>query len=157
MDYEQTYEILLKTQCEAYKKMLQLFDQIEGLDGVLSKLSVQNKPDVNKIHAITLQKERLIQKLDEISLYTEQTQEKLENISGLCQKANVLPLYHRMEELKHRAYHRIGTVIHKEDSNNPGIIKRLTAYKESLELDLKIKDIPLSKRRIFMYMPDRRK
>ena len=45
-------------------------------------------------------------------------------------------------------------VIQKEDSNNPTIVNKLTQYKEKLEIDIKIREIPMAKRKIFFIRPD---
>lgn len=157
MDYRQVYEILLQTQCASYQNMLDLLTRIERLDESLAALSAQNRPDVGKIGAITAQKEYLIGRLDSLSLHAKQAHEELQGLSGLCQEITAHPLCQRMEALKLAAYQRVNAVIEKEDVHNPNIIKRLEDYKEALTLDIKIKDIPLSKRQLFVFIPNKRK
>ena len=157
MEKGQIYEILLRTQCEAYQDMLELLERIERLDEALAAISAQNRPDVRKISTITSQKEHLIQRLDVLSLHAKQAHQELEGMSELYQEISIHPLYQHMKELKLAAYQRITAVIKKEDQRNPDIIKHLEDYKEALTLDIKIKDIPLSKRQIFLFIPNRRK
>ncbi len=157
MENGQIYEILLRTQYTSYQSMLELLTRVERLDEALAAISVQNRPDVNKIGTITARKESLIQRLDALSLHAKQAHQELEAMSELQEEIRMHPLYPRMEELKHAAYRRVSAVIEKEDRNNPDIIKHLEDYKEALTLDIKIKDIPLSKRQLIVVIPDRRK
>ena len=64
------------------------------------------------------------------------------------------PLYLRMEQLQTMAQEELEQVIQKEDSNNPTIVNKLTQYKEKLEIDIKIREIPMAKRKIFFIRPD---
>lgn len=157
MENGQIYEILLRTQYTSYQSMLELLTRVERLDEALAAISAQNRPDVNKIGTITARKENLIQRLDALSLHAKQAHRELESMSGLQEEIRMHPLYPRMEELKLAAYQRVSAVIEKEDRNNPDIIKHLEDYKEALTLDIKIKDIPLSKRQLVVVIPDRRK
>lgn len=157
MDYRQIYEVLLQTQCASYQNMLELLTRIERLDEAFAALSAQNRPDAGKIGAITAQKEYLIGRLDSLSLHARQAHEELQGMPGLYQEIAAHPLCQRMEALKLAAYQRISAVLEKEDLQDPDIIKRLEDYKESLALDIKIKDIPLSKRQLFVFIPHKRK
>ena len=65
-------------------------------------------------------------------------------------------MYQHMEDLQLLSYYRIRTVINKEDINNPDIIARLSNYRESLELDAQIEEVPMSERQVFMFVPDRK-
>lgn len=156
MNFRETYETLLEALCESYRKMLKILDQIEGFDDILAKLSCQHRPDVSKICAITTQKERLIQRLDGFSILVEQLHGQLDPICELCQEVRIHPLYKHMEDLQILNYYRIRTVINKEDINNPDVMRRLADYKESLELDVKIDEVPMSERQIFMFVPDKK-
>ncbi|MCM1184653.1 MAG: hypothetical protein NC337_14885 [Roseburia sp.] len=153
MENQQIYEILLRTQCEAYQNMLALLERIERLDESLAAITAQSRPDVNRIGRITAQKEQLIQRLDALSLHAVQANRELEGMSALCLQIGAHPLYRRSEELKLEAYRRVTAVIRKEDTRNPEIIRHLEAYQEALTLDLKIKDVPLSKRQLFLFVP----
>lgn len=157
MEYRQVYEVLLQTQCASYQNMLEILTRIERLDDALAGICAQDMPSPEKIDAISAQKEYLIQKLDSLSLHAKQAHEELEGMSGLCQEITAHPLYPRMEALKLAAYRRVSAVIEKEDLRNPDIIRRLENYREALTLDIKIKDIPLSKRQLFVYIPNRGK
>lgn len=157
MENEQIYEILLRTQCDSYQNMLELLTRIERLDEALAAITAQNRPDVSKIDTITAQKESLLQRLDALSLHAKQAHQELAGMSGLQEEIRKHPLYLRTEELKLTAYQRVSAVIEKEDRNNPDIIRHLEEYQEALTLDVKIKDIPLSKRQLIVVIPDRRK
>ena len=60
-----------------------------------------------------------------------------------------------MEQLQTMAREELEQVIQKEDSNNPSIVSKLTQYKEKLEMDIKIREIPMEKRKIFFIRPDK--
>ena len=77
-------------------------------------------------------------------------------MSELCHEVFVHPMYQHMEDLQLLSYYRIRTVINKEDINNPDIIARLSNYRESLELDAQIEEVPMSERQVFMFVPDRK-
>lgn len=151
------YENLLQTLCKAYNRMFQILKQIEKCDEALSLLSTLNRPDVDEVLAVTSQTEHLIQTLDKISLAIEPIHAQLDGIMALCQEIKIHPLYYHMEDLQLLTYYYIRKVINKEDINNPEIIRRLNDYKESLELDAKISEVPESQRQVFMFVPDRRK
>ena len=59
-----------------------------------------------------------------------------------------------MERLQTLAREELEHVIKKEDTNNPTIVSNLTQYKEKLEIDIKIREIPMAKRKIFFIRPD---
>lgn len=154
MEYRQIYENLLKTLCNAYRKMFRLLEGIEQCDADLSRLSLQNRPDVGEVSDVTSYKERLICTLDQISLAIEPLHKQLDNIMELCQEVDAHPMYHHMEDLQILTYYYIRKVINKEDINNPNIINRLNSYKESLELDKAISEVPQSQRQIYMFVPE---
>ena len=156
MNYKETYELLLQTLCESYRKMLKLLDQLECFDELLAEISSKHRPDTRKLCAITTQQERLIQNLDQLSILIEQLHERLDPMSELCHEVFVHPMYQHMEDLQLLSYYRIRTVINKEDINNPDIIVRLSNYRESLELDAQIEEVPMSERQVFMFVPDRK-
>ena len=138
MEYRQIYENLLKTLCNAYRKMFRLLEGIEQCDDV------------------TAYKERLICTLDQISLAIDPLHKQLDGIMELCQEVSVHPMYRHMEDLQILTYYYIRKVINKEDINNPDIISRLNSYKESLELDKAISEVPQSQRQVYMFVPDKK-
>lgn len=156
MEYQQIYENLLKTLCNAYSKMFKLLEGVEQCDRELSRLSTQNRPDVKEINDVTAYKENLICTLDQISLAIEPLHGQLDGIMELCQEVRVHPLYYHMEDLQILTYYYIRKVINKEDINNPDIISRLNDYKESLELDKAISEVPQSLRQVYMFVPDKK-
>lgn len=156
MEYRQIYENLLKTLCNGYRKMFQLLEGIEQCDGELTLLSQQNRPDINEINNITGCKERLICTLDQISLAIESLHQQLDGIMELCQEVSIHPMYHYMEDLQLLTYYYIRKVINKEDINNPDVINRLNIYKESLELDKAISEVPQSQRQVYMFVPEKK-
>ncbi|MDE7322919.1 MAG: hypothetical protein K2N73_09380 [Lachnospiraceae bacterium] len=156
MEYRQIYENLLKTLCNAYRKMFQLLEGVDHCDGELTRLSLLNRPSVDEVNNITAYKERLICTLDQISLAIEPLHKQLDGIMELCQEVSVHPFYHHMEDLQILTYYYIRKVINKEDINNPDIIRRLKNYKESLELDKAVSEVPQSQRQVYMFVPDKK-
>ena len=153
MDYRQTYETLLKAQCDSYQQILHLLTNISRCDDELFATSTSVIPDMKKVQAITLKKERLIQSLDTLSLDTEAAKSQISDILLLCSEFSSHPLYLRMEQLQDIAREQLQHVLVKEDTNNPSITNNLTEYKEKLETELKIRDIPMEKRQIFFVFP----
>lgn len=153
MDYRQTYETLLKAQCDSYQQILHLLTNISRCDDELFATSTSVIPDMKKVQAITLKKERLIQSLDTLSLDTEAAKSQISDILLLCSEFSSHPLYLRMEQLQDIAREQLQHVLVKEDANNPSITNNLTEYKEKLETELKIRDIPMEKRQIFFVFP----
>ena len=154
MDYRQNYEIFLKTQCDAYQQMLFAITQISECDDILLSSSTAETPDVDAIQAITSKKDYYIQMLDKLSLETEQEKRRIADILYLYNNFHFHPLYLRMEQLQTMAREELEHVIKKEDTNNPTIVSKLTQYKEKLEIDIKIREIPMAKRKIFFIRPD---
>ena len=155
MNYRQNYEELLQTQCDAYQQMIQIITQISECDDCLLSSSIQDTPDVNKVHEITYKKESLIQKLDTLSIHTEQSKGRIADILYLYKDFQIHPLYLRMTKLQEIVRTELQQVIDKEDNNNPSITNKLTQYKEKLETDIKIREIPMEKRKIFFIYPDK--
>lgn len=154
MDYRQNYEMLLKTQCDAYEQILFAITQISECDDILLSASTTEAPDVDAIQAITSKKDYYIQKLDKLSRETETKKRRIADILYLYHDFHFHPLYLRMEQLQTMAREELEQVIQKEDSNNPTIVNKLTQYKEKLEIDIKIREIPMEKRKIFFIRPD---
>jgi len=157
MEYGQFYEKNLKALCEAYQEMLGLLAYIEEYDTLFIKLMNQNRPDIDRIENITSQKDRLIAQLDETMCYTEQLHIQLDHVMEFYQDVSFHPLYQQLEKLQVLASARINKVLFKEDVNNPVIIEKLEDYKESIELDIKISEIPKSQRQTFLFVPDKKK
>ncbi len=151
MNLRETYEALLKSQCEAYIKMLDLLDRIEKYDRKLVKLSHKAKANITGISGVTSQKERLIIQLDDISCHAKESHEQLESIANVCQQVRTHEMYVQLQQLKMLTRYRIQEVIDKEDDSNPLIIHRLNECRESIELDIKISKVPAQKRHFFMY------
>lgn len=154
MDYRQNYEILLKSQCDAYEQMLYAITQISECDDILLHSSTSDTPDVKSVQEITYKKDFYIKKLDKLSLETEQEKRRIADILYLYNDYHFHPLYLRMEQLQTMAREELELVIKKEDSNNPSIVGKLTQYKEKLEMDIKIREIPMEKRKIFFIHPN---
>lgn len=154
MDYKQKYEMLLKSQCDAYEQMLYAITQISECDDLLLQLSTRETPDVKNVQEVTCKKDFYINKLDKLSLETEQEKRRIADILYLYNDYHFHPLYLRMEQLQTMAREELEQVIKKEDSNNPSIISKLTQYKEKLEMDIKIREIPMEKRKIFFIRPN---
>lgn len=156
MDYRETYENLLRALCKAYDKMFLILEQIEQCDEMLAALSQENRPDVDHVLAIATQTERLIESLDHISLAIQPVHIQLDGIKALCQEVTSNPLYGHMEDLQLLVYYYIRKVINKEDINNPDILARLNDYKESLELDLILEQVPESQKQVFLFVPNKK-
>lgn len=153
MDYKQTYETFLKAQCDSYQQILHLLTHISQCDDELLASTTGKIPDMKKVQAITQKKEHLIQNLDVLSLNTEAAKLQISDILLLCSDISSHPLYLKMEQLQDIAKEQMKHVLAKEDINNPSITGKLTEYKEKLETDLKIRDIPMEKRHIFFVFP----
>ncbi|MDE6991979.1 MAG: hypothetical protein K2P42_15135 [Lachnospiraceae bacterium] len=150
MEYRQKYENLLQTLCNAYNKMFKLLEGVEHCDKELARLSRINRPSVEEVCRITEYKERLIVTTDQISIAIDPIHDQLDGLRALCQEIDSHPMYLHLTDLQLLVYYYIRQVINKEDINNPEIISRLNEYKESLELDKAISEIPESQKQVFM-------
>lgn len=157
MDYRKTYELLLNNLCSAYRKMLKILDKIDGFDRLLNDVSDERRPDADFVYAVATQKERMIARLDGISIEVEELHVKLENMMSLCQQIAELPMYKYLENLQLLTYYRINAIMNEEAVTTPQIIDKLTACKESMELDLMIREVPEEQRQVFMFVPDKKK
>lgn len=153
MDYRKKYEVLLQKQCDAYQEMLYLMTQISKYDDDLFECSNMNEPDTDKLRSITTQKELCVRSLDTLSLDTEHAKFQLCDILEVSYDICTHPFYQRMQQLQELARMQLQALLDKEDKNNPSITQRLTAYKERLETDIKIREIPMEKRKIFFVFP----
>ena len=156
MDYRKTYELILSNLCSAYRKMLSILDKIDGFDRLLNDVSDERRPDANLVYAIAAQKERMIAQLDSISVEVEELHVKLENMMSICQQIEELPMYKYLENLQLLTYYRINAIMNEEAVTTPQVIDKLTACKESMELDLMISEVPKEQRQIFMFVPDKK-
>ncbi len=156
MDYRKTYELILNNLCNAYRKMLSILDKIDGFDRLLNDVSDERRPDANLVYAIAAQKERMIAQLDSISVEVEELHVKLENMMSICQQIEELPMYKYFENLQLLTYYRINAIMNEEAVTTPQVIDKLTACKESMELDLMISEVPKEQRQIFMFVPDKK-
>ncbi len=156
MDYRQNYEMLLKVQCDAYEQMLYAITQISECDDILLNSSTIETPDVDAVQHATAKKDYYIENLDKLSLETEKEKHRIADILYLYNDFHFHPLYQRMEQLQTMAREELEQVIKKEDTNNPSIVTKLTQYKEKLETDIKIREIPMEKRKIFFIHPDKK-
>ncbi len=156
MDYRKTYELILNNLCSAYRKMLSILDKIDGFDRLLNDVSDERRPDANLVYAIAAQKERMIAQLDSISVEVEELHVKLENMMSICQQIEELPMYKYLENLQLLTYYRINAIMNEEAVTTPQVIDKLTACKESMELDLMINEVPKEQRQIFMFVPDKK-
>lgn len=157
MDYRKTYELLLNDLCSAYRNMLEILEKIEEFDKLLDDVSDERRPDADFVYAIATQKERSIARLDGISVEIESNHVKLENLMSLCQEIATLPMYKYMENLQLLTYYRINAIMNDEAVVTPQVIDKLTACKESMELDLQISKVPEEQRQVFMFVPDKKK
>ena len=135
MDYRKTYELILNNLCSAYRKMLSILDKIDGFDRLLNDVSDERRPDANLVYAIAAQKERMIAQLDSISVEVEELHVKLENMMSICQQIEELPMYKYLENLQLLTYYRINAIMNEEAVTTPQVIDKLTACKESMELE----------------------
>ena len=156
MEYRKTYELILNNLCNAYRKMLSILDKIDGFDRLLNDVSDERRPDANLVYAIAAQKERMIAQLDSISVEVEELHVKLENMMSICQQIEELPMYKYLENLQLLTYYRINAIMNEEAVTTPQVIDKLTACKESMELDLMISEVPKEQRQIFMFVPDKK-
>lgn len=156
MEYRQKYESLLHTLCNAYNKMFQLLEGVEQCDRELTRLSMLNRPNVEEVTGVTAYKERLIVTLDQISIAVDPLHNQLDGLRTLCQEIDHHPMYLRLNDLQLLVYYYIRQVINKEDINNPDIISRLNDYKESLELDRALSQVPESQKQVFMLVPEKK-
>ena len=156
MNYRKTYEQFLNHLCSTYRKMLEILDKIEGFDKLLSDVSNKRRPDADFVYAIATQKERLLAQLDSLSIEIEEFHVKLENIMSLCQEIAELPMYRYMENLQLLTYYRISAIMDEEAVETPQVIDKLTACKESMELDLIIREVPKEQKHVVMFIPDKK-
>ena len=156
MDYRKTYELLLNNLCSTYRRMLKILDMIDGFNKLLNDISKERRPDANLVYAIATQKERLLEQLDGLSIEVEALHAKLENIMSLCQEIEELSLYKYMENLQLLSYYRINAIMDDEAVETPQVIDKLTACKESMELDLMISEVPEEQKQFFMFIPDKK-
>lgn len=154
MNYKEIYEIILKTICENDRRILDLLAHITRCDDILYETSMQEIPNHHIIQSMTTQKERLLQQLEDATSDEEKYMVQLNNISSLCTEVTVHPLYLKMELLHDTISKRMELVLRKEDNNNPAIVSRLENYQDKLELDLRISEVPMEKRRIFYLYPN---
>lgn len=147
--YKEKFEILLNTQCEFFRKMLRVLEHIKSYDKMLSELCKECRPSPEKIHYVTTQKERLIEGLDKLSVCAENIQPQIESMLSLCPELELSNAYPKMLELQNITLNKIENVIYNEDVQNPEIIDSLNEYKETLELDVKIEQIPMKNRKMF--------
>ncbi|MDE6622553.1 MAG: hypothetical protein K2K74_19095 [Lachnospiraceae bacterium] len=157
MEYRQKYESLIQTLCNAYNKMFQLLECVEQCDKELVRLSQLNRPSVEEVCRITEYKDRLIITLDQISIAVDPIHDQLDGIRALCQEIDQHSMYLHLTDLQLLVYYYIRQVINKEDIRNPDIISRLNDYKESLELDKALSEVPESERQIFLLVPEKKK
>lgn len=157
MEYRQKYETLLQTLCNAYNKIFRLLEGVEHCDKELTRLSQINRPNVDEVCGITTCKGRLIVTMDQISAAIEPIHAQLDGIRTLCQEIDQHPLYLHLNDLQLLVYYYIRQVINKEDINNPEIVNRLNEYKESLELDKAVSEVPESERFVYMFVPEQKK
>lgn len=155
MDYRQIYEILLNTLCENHRQMLHVLTQITLCDDALLELSLQDTPSSRQLQALTMHKERLVQNLENMSAANMKYMGQLTESISICSDITLHPLYQKMKKLQNTVQEKMQKVLHKEDTNNPVISKHLEAYQEKLELDMKIREIPMEKRQIFFVFPDK--
>lgn len=153
MEEKQVYEIIIKTQCEEYRQMLLLMNRIIRADEVLRDISLAQTLDTNKLHDITMQKEELVNKLDALSLHIPQTTKLLADASFALLHIENTPTFQQMKLLERKCQEKLTRLLEQEDQNNPAISAHLQSYKERLELDIKISEVPMEKRQIFFVNP----
>lgn len=149
MSNRKEYEELLEMQCETFSKMLYLIQQIAKYDSALYTQAAKDTPDVSALEEINFQKDRLIQSLDILSQSASAAQVEIHKYQIEFLDAFSHPLYLKLEALEGMAMERLNELVASEDEKNPATLAQLTAYKERLELDIKIKEVPMEKRQIF--------
>lgn len=149
MESRQIYEIVIKKQIEEYRQMLQIINKIYRADDSLRNASLKDNPDINSIRDITLQKEEWIKTLDELSYNVIKTRQLLGDYGFSLHDMEKSSIYQQMKLLESKCQSRLNQLIEKEDLQNPALLAHLKNYKERLELDIKINEIPMEKRKIF--------
>lgn len=149
MNNRKAYEELLEIQCETFSKMIYLIQQISKCDTSLHSQAQKDTPDVSVLEKITFEKDRLIQSLDILSKSASTAQLEIYKYQFEFLDAFSHPLYLKLEALEGMAMDKLNNLVAIEDSQNPTTIQQLNAYKERLELDIKIKEVPMEKRQIF--------
>lgn len=152
MNRENAYEEILVTQCQEFLQIISITDKIIALNAQVKKLTLSDTPDVNQIYEHINKKECLIQKLDTLSLHiAESTAFLTPYMTDLTFLSH--PLYLQLKALKNTSQEKLNDLIAVEDNDNPIITQKLNQYKEKLELDIKLREIPLSKRQIIFLFP----
>lgn len=149
MNHREAYEELLEIQCETFSKIIYFIHQLEKFDISLHIQAAKNCPNIDAIQEITMQKETLIQSLDILSQSASTAQVEIYKYQLEFLDSFSHPLYLKLEALERMAMDKLDELVSKEDTENPNTIKHLNAYKERLELDIKIKEVPMEKRQIF--------
>ena len=149
MSQRKAYEELLEMQCETFSKMIYLIQQIKKCDSNLRTQVENHTPDLTAIEEITFQKESFIQSLDILSKSASTAQLEIHKCQLEFLDTFSHPLYLKLEALEIMVMDKLNDLVSIEDSQNPTMIQQLTAYKERLELDIKIKEVPMEKRQIF--------
>lgn len=150
MEDKQIYEIIMKTQCEDYRQMLLLLNKICRVDEALKKLTLGNITlDTDKLQSLSNQKEYLIEQLNTLSLRIPKTTALLADTAFSLHEMTNSKEYCQMRLLERKCQEKLNYIINKEDYVNPAIVAQLKNYKSRLELDFKINQIPMEKRKIF--------
>lgn len=153
MEEETIYEIILKTQCDSYNQILFLLDRISRCDDGLVFEAAKDTPSVQKLSDFTNHKNYLISEIDKLSLFIADNQVKLNGVMSLLISPTSHPLWERLTILQELVERKLSRIILNEDRVNPALCESLTQYKERLELDIKIAEVPLNKRKIFFFDP----
>lgn len=148
-EYRQTFSALVQRQWDCFTKMMRALDLIQKYDEELVALCDECRPEPDKLRFVTTQKERLTEGLDKLSICVSTIQPQLESIISLCHELESGEEYRLLCRLQELTYLRLRQVLRNEDIQNPAIIGALTDYKESLELDKMISEIPAEKRKFF--------
>lgn len=149
MENRRSYEMLLDAQFHNHETILYYLTQISIYDDMLAKEAQKQTPDCGAIEYVTIQKDRLVKKLDALSKEIAKTQMLIEDLASDFLDGFTHPLYQKLTTIRQHVYEEFHKLLADEDLKCPDIIKNLSSYKERLELDEKIKQVPKEKRQVF--------
>ena len=149
MENRNSYEQMLEAQCQNHGRLLHLLQKIGEYDQCLFSEASKSTPDTSAIEYCNIQKNKVISQLDALSREIVNLQIFIEEAAESFLDGSTHPLYIKLSQLRKITSEEFRQVLHDEDMKNPHLYKNLSAYRERLELDLKIKEVPQSKRQVF--------
>lgn len=153
MEHATIYEIILRTQCDAYCQIMYTLDRIARCDDGLLFEANKEQPSTERIAAFSNRKTELINEILEQTDHICENQEKLIGAMSLVIDATSHPLWERLNILQELVSHKMEQLLLNEDRSNPALYRSLTQYKERLELDRLIAKVPQENRQVFYFKP----